>query len=110
MRKKNVTVKKEPGIKFWRDWLEADLLKREEMVEKLPIMKSIWNLDKLPEKIRISAFTTILNGFFEDLEAQMHLNEDKEYLYAGRLKRPSMHKRNHKAKLKNNHYFSKKTR
>ena len=44
------TIKKENGIKFWRDWLDADLLKREEMVENLPIMENIWKMSKLPKK------------------------------------------------------------
>ena len=45
------------------------------MVERLPIMENIWKMNKLPKKISKHAFTTTLNGFFEDLEAQIYLNE-----------------------------------
>ncbi len=69
-------TKKETGIKFWSDWLKGDLLKREELVENLPIMKNIWKLDKIPMKLRKRTLTILLNSFFEDLENQIYL-EDK---------------------------------
>ena len=68
-------IKQEKGIKFWRDWLNADLLKREEMIGNLPIMKSIWGLGTMPKRIRKRALTIMLNSFFEDLEAQIYLGE-----------------------------------
>lgn len=68
-------IKQGKGIKFWRDWLTADLLKREEMVSNLPIMKSIWGLSTMPKRIRKRAFTIMLNSFFEDLEAQVYIEK-----------------------------------
>lgn len=52
-------IMQEKGIKFWRDWLNANLLKREEMIGKLPIMKSILGLSTMPKRIRKRAFTII---------------------------------------------------
>lgn len=71
MRNKN----KEFGdyeVKFWKDWLESDCLKRADLVEKLPIVKEILNMNKIPEKIRKHSFALILNSFFEDLESAIY--------------------------------------
>ena len=57
-------------IKFWKDWLYADHLKRLDMVEKLPITKSIWKMKDLP--IKEQSFTLMLNSFFEDLESAVY--------------------------------------
>ena len=59
-------------IKFWEDWLNADLLKREEMVENLPIIKEIWGLKDMPENVRKHSFALMLNSFFEDLESAIY--------------------------------------
>ena len=59
-------------IKFWKDWLESDCLKRADLVEKLPIVKEILKMNKVPEKIRKHSFASILNGFFEDLESAVY--------------------------------------
>ncbi len=68
-------------IKWWKDWLEADCLKREEMVENLPIIRGIGTTEKVPEKIRKHSFALMLNGFFEDLESAVYtkvrLEEEK---------------------------------
>ena len=73
--------KKKPGphepdgryeIKFWKDWLEADLLKRQDMVEKLPFVREVQNVHKLPPKIRTHMITMMLNSFFEDLESAVY--------------------------------------
>ncbi len=64
--------KQDYEIKFWKDWLESDLLKREELVENLPMVKSVWDLKEMPENLRKRALTTMLNGFFEDLESAVY--------------------------------------
>ncbi|MEK6812315.1 MAG: hypothetical protein AABX76_02040 [Nanoarchaeota archaeon] len=71
MKKKN----KEFGdyeIKFWKDWLESDGLKRADLVEKLPIVKEISYMGKFPKKIRIHSFALVLNSLFEDLESAVY--------------------------------------
>ncbi len=65
-------AKEEYEIKWWKEWLEADFLKREEMVEKLPIVNEILNMGNVPEKIRKHSFALILNSFFEDLESAVY--------------------------------------
>ncbi len=64
--------------KFWKDWLEADLLKREDMIKKLPIVKNIWDIKKLPKKIREHSFALLLLGFFEDLESAVYTKIELE--------------------------------
>ena len=59
-------------IKWWKDWLEADCLKREDMAENLPIVNEILNMDRVPEKVRKHFFALMLNGFFEDLESAVY--------------------------------------
>ena len=59
-------------IKWWKDWLEADGIKRTELVENLPIVNEILNLNKLPEEIRKHSFALMLNSFFEDLESAVY--------------------------------------
>ncbi len=59
-------------IKFWKDWLEADYLKRLELVKNLSIIREIQKIDKLPKKYREQIFISLLNGFFEDLESAMY--------------------------------------
>jgi len=59
-------------IKFWKDWLNADSLTRLKIVEKLPIVKSVWDTEKLPAKIRKHSFYLMLNSFFEDLESAVY--------------------------------------
>ena len=53
-------------IKFWKDWLEADLLKRLKLVENLPILNEILNLKDISNKKHIIA--SVINSLFEDLE------------------------------------------
>ncbi len=59
-------------IKFWKDWLNANSLKRSDLVRKLPIIKEIARIDKLPRNYRERFLTTLLNGFFEDLESAVY--------------------------------------
>ena len=65
-------------IKFWKDWLNADLLKREEMVSNLPIIKEILNIKELPEKFRKQALTNVLNGLFEDLRDAVYIKIERD--------------------------------
>jgi len=53
-------MKEEYEIKWWGDWLEADTIKRKEMVEKLPIINEILNFGKIPLEIRKQTFVSIL--------------------------------------------------
>ena len=59
-------------IKFWKNWLYGDLLKREELVRKLPIVKELINSNKLPEKMRKRSIALVLNSLFEDLESAVY--------------------------------------
>lgn len=67
-----ITMKEDYEIKFWKDWLNADSLKRSDLVRKLPIIKEIARIDKMPKSCRERCFTTLLNGFFEDLESAVY--------------------------------------
>jgi len=55
-------------IKFWKDWLGADTLKRWKLVEKLPFLRQLKSNSKLPLKIQKHYLTSFLNSYFEDLE------------------------------------------
>ena len=78
--KKQKEKKEEYEIKWWKDWLEADILKKENMVGNLPIVKSVWDLKDLPEDMRKRTFAQTPNGMFEDLENSVYRkvrNEEK---------------------------------
>lgn len=61
-------------IKFWKDWLEADNLKRLKLVENLPVVKKVFKVNKvLPKKYRAEFFAQYLNSFFEDLESAVYI-------------------------------------
>lgn len=73
MKKKRPLIDYE--IKFWKDWLDADFLKRHDMVAKLPfygMALQLNDLSKKDEKLAKHAFTTMLNGYFEDLESAVY--------------------------------------
>ena len=76
-------------IKFWKDWLEGDILKRKDLVKKLPIVKRVWNMKKLPKKVREHFFTSTLNDFFEDLESAVYtkIRIDKENKKRSKIKK-----------------------
>ena len=57
-------------IKFWEEWLNADCLKRQDMVEKLPFFKMCLTMKN--EKVFQHAFASMLNGYFEDLESAVY--------------------------------------
>lgn len=60
-------------IKWWKDWLDADILKRTNMVEKLPFYKFCRDMHVLKdEKMMKHSFSTFLNGYFEDLESAVY--------------------------------------
>ena len=70
MKNKNNKMKMKYEIKFWKDWLEADCLKRMKMVEKLPIVKEMKTRNlNLSKKQQEHLFALMLNSFFEDLES-----------------------------------------
>jgi len=70
-------------IEWWKDWLEADMLDRLKMVEKLPFTHNVKNYITAgfsEEQLAHSA-ASMLNGFFEDLEDAIrtkHYLEDKK--------------------------------
>ncbi len=76
MRTKNARRKRksEYEIEFWERWLNADPLKREELVGKLPFIRDYMEMRmaKLPEDMRRHMLTTFLNSFFEDLESAVY--------------------------------------
>ena len=56
------------------------MLKGEEIINKLPIMKSIWDLRDLPKDMRGETFTQTLNRMFGDLQNAVYTkvkNEEK---------------------------------
>ena len=67
---------KEYEIKFWKDWLEADTLKRAELVEKLPFFKMSRRMKNT--KMNRHCFATLLNSYFEDLESAMYVKTRKK--------------------------------
>ncbi len=69
---KNKKPKFDFEIKFWKDWLYADTLKRTDLVEKLFIVRDIQNFNKLPKKFRKHIFAQMLNSYFEDLESAVY--------------------------------------
>jgi hypothetical protein len=77
MKKKKLGPHEPDGdyeIKFWKDWLEADLLKRQKMIEKLSILQDIEDIKKIrmPSKTGKHMVALTLNSFFEDLESAIH--------------------------------------
>ena len=59
-------------IKFWKDWLHADPLKRMKMVEKLSLLRDAEAINDIPLKRRNRMFAMLLNSFFEDLESAVY--------------------------------------
>lgn len=55
-------------IKFWKDWLYADRIKRATMVENLSFIKNIDRVSKLPKETKRKMLATSLSSLFEDLE------------------------------------------
>lgn len=72
------TMKKEPyyEIKFWKDWLEADYLDRLKLVGKLPFFKMCLKMKN--NKMWKSAFSSLLNGYFEDLACAAYTKASTE--------------------------------
>jgi len=59
-------------IKFWKEWLEGDLLKRLKLVENLLIIRDYVKINKLPEKYRKEMLANSLNSLFEDFESAVY--------------------------------------
>ena len=69
---KNKEPKSDFEIKFWKDWLYADTLKRADLVNKIAIVRDIEMFKKLPKRFRKSYFARMLNSYFEDLESAVY--------------------------------------
>ncbi len=56
-------------IKFWKDWLEADSIKRIDLVEKLPIINEFLDMNLIKGKkhsiILKRSFVLVLNNFLK---------------------------------------------
>jgi hypothetical protein len=57
-------------VKFWKDWLEADPMKKVKLVEKLRLFKLVEEAKS--SKIPGHLFASIINGYFEDLESAVY--------------------------------------
>ena len=75
-KKKSEKFELEYEIKFWKEWLDADMLKQLEMVEKLPLFKMC--LDMEDTKMWKEAFAQLINGYFEDLRDACYVKELKD--------------------------------
>ncbi|MGD9382117.1 MAG: hypothetical protein PVI03_06695 [Candidatus Thorarchaeota archaeon] len=55
-------------MNFWKRYIEADMIKRQKIVEKLVKNKGFDDLIKIENKKKgVHIVATILNGYFEDL-------------------------------------------
>jgi len=63
-------MKQDYEIKFWKDWLEADILKKHKLIEKLPLFKMCLQMKN--NKMWKHAFTNLINNYFEDLESAVY--------------------------------------
>lgn len=57
-------------IKWWKDWLEADCLERQGLVEKLPFFRMCLQMEN--RKMWKRMFSRMLNSYFEDLESAVY--------------------------------------
>ena len=57
-------------IKFWKDWLYADPLKRRKLVSKLPLFDTTIKIKD--EKFARDVFSSQLGSYFEDLESAIY--------------------------------------
>ncbi|MEK6896731.1 MAG: hypothetical protein AABX12_04725 [Nanoarchaeota archaeon] len=60
-------------IQWWKEWLDANGLKKLKMVEKLPLVQDIGKKTKTPEDMQKRIFAMQLNGYFEDLQSAMYV-------------------------------------
>ena len=68
-------------IPFWKEWLESDCLKRQRMVEKLPVLSEFIDIckeKKVSNKHKKHIIGMLINGFFEDLESAIYTKNEKE--------------------------------
>lgn len=61
-------------IKWWSDYIEADILKRGKMVSELPFIKEIFSVcnSKIPLKYKKSTISSLLQSFFDDCIDEMN--------------------------------------
>lgn len=70
MKKTKLKNKEKYEIKFWKDWLEADTIKRYKLVENLPLFKMCLQMKN--SDVWKSSVSTLINGYFEDLESAIY--------------------------------------
>ncbi len=67
--KQNALLPIDPIIPFWKKWLAADQLKREELTGQLRLFETAESLRKMKDrKLARYSFTSFLNSYFNDLE------------------------------------------
>ncbi len=69
--KKTALKKEEYEIKWWEDWLEADIIEKEEMVYNLPALADLLKLKGISKDMRRKLFARNLNYLFQDLQNAM---------------------------------------
>lgn len=57
-------------IKFWKDWLEADLLERGDLVKNLPVFEMCFRMED--SDFWRESLNTLISGYFEDLESSIY--------------------------------------
>jgi len=70
-------------IKFWEDYLNADCLKRLDLVKNLPLRKMLRDMEsiddkKITEEMKSQMIAQLLNGYFEDMIDAVHTKIDVE--------------------------------
>lgn len=67
------------NIKWWNDYIEADILERSDMVEKLPFIKEVIGIcnSDMELKFKQHSISLVLNSFFEDCIEEMELRNNK---------------------------------
>ena len=62
-------------IKWWSDYIDADILDRSKMVEELPFAKETYKLlldDKVPLDTKKHCYNMMLQSFFDDCISEMY--------------------------------------
>lgn len=58
-------------IKFWRDFLDADVLDRQEMISKLPALQEFKKyIEKEDGELLVKTFDMIMYSLFDDLATE----------------------------------------
>lgn len=73
-------MKEDIPTKFWKKYYKADMLEREQILKKLPLIKEafeISTLKKIPIKLRRYSLILTLRGYFDDLIDYMEYMKHK---------------------------------